>query len=201
MKDYSWIIKYNKENNNENEGYFIWGKYLAVHRYNHAYTNSDGCMFIHRLQAEKKLGRYLSREECVHHIDENKFNNSIDNLMVFKTRADHAAYHMGCDIYLDGDVWVANRTMSLCPICGKSKEKTAKYCVKCYLQIKKSNSLKPTKDILSKQITQLSFVSIGKLYGVSDNAVRKWCKSYDLPYKRKDIKQFIKNNDLSLYNY
>lgn len=65
----------------------------------------------------------------------------------------------------------------------------------------KSNSLKPTKDILSKQITQLSFVSIGKLYGVSDNAVRKWCKSYDLPYKRKDIKQFIKNNDLSLYNY
>ena len=26
------------------------------------------------------------------------------------------------------------------------------------------------------------------LYSVSDNAVRKWCKSYGLPYKSKDIK-------------
>jgi len=32
-----------------------------------------------------------------------------------------------------------------------------------------------------------SFVNIGKLYGVSDNAVRKWCKYYGLPYRKRDI--------------
>lgn len=26
-----------------------------------------------------------------------------------------------------------------------------------------------------------------KMYKVSDNAVRKWCKSYNLPSRRKDI--------------
>jgi len=25
--------------------------------------------------------------------------------------------------------------------------------------------------------------------GVSDNAVRKWCKYYGLPYRKKDIKE------------
>ena len=33
----------------------------------------------------------------------------------------------------------------------------------------------------------MSFVELGKKYGVSDNAVKKWCISYNLPSKKKDI--------------
>lgn len=29
-----------------------------------------------------------------------------------------------------------------------------------------------------------------KKHGVSDNAIRKWCKKYNLPYKKKDIKSY-----------
>ena len=29
------------------------------------------------------------------------------------------------------------------------------------------------------------------MYNVSDNAVRKWCKRYDLPYKKNEIKGII----------
>jgi uncharacterized protein YjcR len=33
-------------------------------------------------------------------------------------------------------------------------------------------------------------VEIGKKYNVSDNAIKKWCKNKQLPYRRKDIKQY-----------
>jgi len=45
----------------------------------------------------------------------------------------------------------------------------------------------PAKDELLKLIQEHSFVSLGKMFGVSDNAVRKWCKEYGLPFKKKDI--------------
>lgn len=39
---------------------------------------------------------------------------------------------------------------------------------------------RPTKDELQKLIQEYSFVKIGKMYNVSDNAIRKWCKSYSI---------------------
>ena len=33
-----------------------------------------------------------------------------------------------------------------------------------------------------------AFTSIAKDFGVSDNAIRKWCASYGLPTKAKDYK-------------
>lgn len=47
----------------------------------------------HRLVAEKMLGRKLRKGEVVHHIDENKRNNSPENLMVFKNQSEHAEWH------------------------------------------------------------------------------------------------------------
>ena len=34
-----------------------------------------------------------------------------------------------------------------------------------------------------------SFLAVGKKYGVSDNAVRKWCKSYNIPSKASEYKK------------
>ena len=46
----------------------------------------------HRLVMEKKIGRLLSKQEIVHHKDENTLNNSIDNLEIV-TRAEHNKIH------------------------------------------------------------------------------------------------------------
>jgi uncharacterized protein YjcR len=37
-------------------------------------------------------------------------------------------------------------------------------------------------------VKKLPFTEIGRMYGVSDNTVRKWCKTYKIPYRKKDLK-------------
>lgn len=71
--------------------------------------------------------------------------------------------------------------------CGKVICNKSKTCSECYHKstkgIERFNSrkvIRPTKEILKQEIQTNSFVSLGKKYGVSDNAVRKWCKSYNI---------------------
>lgn len=47
----------------------------------------------HRLKMELHLGRKLTNTEVVHHIDGDKSNNSINNLLLFPTKAAHSKYH------------------------------------------------------------------------------------------------------------
>ncbi len=88
----------------------------------------------------------------------------------------------------------------LCPNChsqtanfaGKSHKKTY-FCKKCNSSISKQGNLcsncvamqkrkveRPSKEILEKEIQEYTMVYLGKKYGVSDNAIRKWCKRYKL---------------------
>lgn len=39
-------------------------------------------------------------------------------------------------------------------------------------------------------IRNQTFVSIGAYYGVSDNAIRKWCSSYNLPTSKRKINAY-----------
>lgn len=47
---------------------------------------------LHRYTMEQSLGRELTSDEIVHHIDGNKFNNNIKNLQIV-TREEHARIH------------------------------------------------------------------------------------------------------------
>lgn len=166
------------------------GKYLCEYAPAHPRSTKEGYIYSHILVAEAMLGRYLKQDECVHHIDENKYNNSPNNLIVFKTKADHAAYHKGCDIIKEGDVYIAlPHKDSICPICNGHKWFDANICLDCY---RKSiyTTKKPDRDILKKLIYTESFLTIGKMFGVSDNAVRKWCITYNLPSKKTVIKSY-----------
>lgn len=40
--------------------------------------------------------------------------------------------------------------------------------------------VRPEKETLEKEIKIETMVGLGKKYGVSDNAIRKWCKSYGI---------------------
>jgi hypothetical protein len=48
---------------------------------------------LHRVVAELKLGRKLNPGEVVHHKNENKRDASPENLTVFASQREHAAWH------------------------------------------------------------------------------------------------------------
>ena len=47
-----------------------------------------------------------------------------------------------------------------------------------------------SREELKELIRTTPFLTIGKKYGVCDNAIRKWCIRYDLPTKKKDINAY-----------
>ena len=72
-----------------------------------------------------------------------------------------------------------------CPICGKPSSKEDEKCLKCYLEQKSAHI--PTREELKVLIREHSFVEIGRMYNVSDNAIRKWCDKRNLPRKKAII--------------
>mgnify|MGYP002774856385 CR=1 FL=1 len=77
--------------------------YRKIRMLDHPFCDCDGFVFEHRLVAEKYLltdensitignTRYLSPEYVVHHIDRNKLNNDVSNLVVM-TKSEHARLH------------------------------------------------------------------------------------------------------------
>lgn len=50
-------------------------------------------------------------------------------------------------------------------------------------RIKNRKVERPAKEILEREIKDNTMVSLGKKYGVSDNAIRKWCKTYGILLK------------------
>ena len=76
-----------------------------------------------------------------------------------------------------------------CKICGKPILKGSNYCILCS-HILQRRCQRPTREELKQMIRTESFVDIAKKYGVTDNAIKKWCASEGLPNKRKIIKTY-----------
>lgn len=200
----------------KNNGKTYLNGYVAIYMPEHKRSFSNGCVYEHIIEAERMLGRELKPFECVHHINQDRTDNRHENLMVFATNEDHVAFHGGGNPILTEDgsyitervhipyYEYVNRTASdiknniedegsirikekdLCPFCMKNpKSIDANMCVECYNR-KRAEHI-PSKEVLNSLIHTKSFVDIGKEYGVKDNSVRRWCKKYGLPYRRKDI--------------
>ena len=60
------------------------------------------------------------------------------------------------------------------------------------LQEKKWICNHPSKDVLCDVFKEIgSFRGVGKLYNVSDNAIKKWFKHYGLPISKKELKDYL----------
>lgn len=78
------------------------------------------------------------------------------------------------------------RSKTYCIDCEKEISHNSKRCQSCAsIEMKKGISKRPYKEQLTQDITTMSIVQVGKKYGVSDNAVKKWCKFYDIWDLRK----------------
>ena len=82
-----------------------------------------------------------------------------------------------------------------CPNCHKvfhQNRPKQKYCsTKCASESRSHNI---SKEDLLKHIIKLNgnFTQIGKVYGITDNAIRKWCKKFGFPTHKKELQEYIK---------
>lgn len=76
-----------------------------------------------------------------------------------------------------------------CIDCGKEIGSTSTRCVACE-QKNRQTVERPTREELKELIRTKPFTQIAESYSVSDNAIRKWCDSYNLPRKVTDIKKY-----------
>lgn len=65
-------------------------------------------------------------------------------------------------------------------------------CQKCYQKYRENNisHIPINREELKKLIRTLPFTKIGEMFNKSDNTVRKWCKKYQLPFRKIDINSY-----------
>ena len=148
----------------------------------------------------------------LHHKDGDHYNNELSNLMVlcpnchsiqegnsganagkytaFEKKNDSANTLSPIPITQQNNRMV-KKVKNFCCDCGVEISAHATRCKKCAsIESHKGKTNKPPREELKKLIRTIPFLQIGKMFDVSDNAVRKWCVSYGLPKKSSDIKSY-----------
>jgi hypothetical protein len=92
--------------------------YVLVHLPEHPFCDVYGYVLEHRYVMEQFLGRYLTKEEVVHHKDRNTSNNDISNLELM-IRGAHSRHHNKQDL-----------SDRICKICNSNKTYTNKRGIK-----------------------------------------------------------------------
>lgn len=76
-----------------------------------------------------------------------------------------------------------------CLICHKLLLSKSRYCVKCG-HVSQQTCERPSREDFKQVIRKQTFTSIANKYDVSDKAISKWCKAYNLPFRKSDIRKY-----------
>lgn len=173
---------------------FVAAQYKRVHLAKDSVVKN---VSIHRLVAIAFVENDNPTEYTeVNHKDEDKLNNRFDNLEWCNRASNQKSYAQNHPIDVIENIkkgGFVHRVMHQCPVCKRftyNRVCCSKGCSKLF----KSKTKRPNRTELKNLIRTTTFTEIGKNYGVTDNAVRKWCKSYNLPYKTSVIKSYTEED-------
>lgn len=85
---------------------------------------------------------------------------------------------------------IVNKQKFYCKNCGSEITSKAKLCVECSRLLSRKVD-RPDANTLFEYLKSINgnFLEAGRHFGVSDNAVRKWCKSYNIPSTSAEYKK------------
>lgn len=133
-----------------------------------------------------------------HHIDENGKKYNPSNIIIAKSWESAAEELKRCILlcanchrevhYKKIDTEYLIRRMTpfvriVCETCGKkvsTKREEQRYCSPACADFGRRKAERPTKTELKRLLKTENFTKIGRMFKVSDNAVRKWAKKYNL---------------------
>lgn len=143
--------------------------YICFYDKEHPLSTTDGRVFYHRHVASIKIGRWLTTKEIVHHIDENKLNNSPDNLQIL-SNAEHTRLH------ITGSIEDKKLKHLICPVCKISFKQKDTDQITCSIPCANKRMVKNkalTKELLESLIPTTSWKDLGKMFGYSDVGIKK----------------------------
>lgn len=73
-----------------------------------------------------------------------------------------------------------------CLDCGKEISKGSTRCNSCAKKLERVVD-RPSKEDLFNLVKSNPFTKVGEMFGVTDNTIRKWCRSYGLPSTKKEL--------------
>lgn len=186
QKEYEYKEYVTRWKNGEETG--IKGEY-SISRYIRRYLNekyNNKCALCGWGEVNKYTGNVPLEIE---HIDGNYKNNKEENLILLCPNC-----HSLTSTYKGANIGHGRLTR---------KKYSDKYRIESSEEIfdntktkneeRKNNSIiieRITREELKEKIRTFSFVAIGEEYGVTDNAIRKWCKKYNLPFKKTEIDKY-----------
>ena len=97
-----------------------------------------------------------------------------------------------CSKNINYDKRKNKKSISYCENCGKQISDGSRLCIKCY-GLSQRQAERPSPEKLTKLLIKHNgnFSLVGRLFNVTDNTIRKWCKSYNLPFHSADYKNKI----------
>lgn len=128
----------------------------------------------------------------IHHIDGDYKNNKEENLQVLCPNCHSLTeHHKGANRGngREDRLEYVPRKKNYCIDCGKEISSGSIRCVECYNK-SRITELPITREELKNLIRTIPFTQIGAKFNISDNAIKKWCKKYKLPFRKIDINNF-----------
>lgn len=166
--------------------------YMYCYASSHMSSNKNGKLLEHVYIMSENLGRTISKDESIHHIDRNRKNNVLSNLQlmpksahlrlhsleVFGKRPNLLGYRNG-EIYdtVTGEI-LENIKSRCCLYCGDTFTPDHDWGVYCSNTCRGNHTriFNPSKEELQAKIWSVPTTHIAKEYNVSDVAVSKRCK-------------------------